>query len=169
MKLAMANEKIYQLLKSGGATQYFRRELEKRGYFEKEHRKTLKDYQIKTLGRSKNAAIQCDTYNAILNCLQSYVPDITIGPPSALDFSTSERQPKKIINHFPDPFFSSKNNLSFLLQDANFYPPTCMVHPDWSDEKVTEVLTQFIAGKYHEKKADKNHGMILNHICQDIK
>ena len=82
MKLDMANQKIYQLLKSGGATQFFREELEKRGYFEKEHKNTLKEYHIKTLGRSKNAAIQCDTYNSILNCLQNYVADITIGPPS---------------------------------------------------------------------------------------
>lgn len=43
MKLAMANSKIFHMSKCGGAAKYFRGVLKGRGYFEQEHKNTLKE------------------------------------------------------------------------------------------------------------------------------
>ena len=101
----------------------------------------------------------CVVLRALLPFFPTAILVLSWSPkPSALDFSTSSRQGKKL-NHFPDPFFSSKNNLSFILQDASFYPPTCVVKPEWTDQAVAENLTRFVCAKYNDQKADQNHGI----------
>jgi hypothetical protein len=42
MKLAIANNKVFQIINSSSSSNIIRRELTKRGYFEKEHKNVAK-------------------------------------------------------------------------------------------------------------------------------
>ena len=75
-----------------------------------------------------------------------------IAPPTRLNFENLSED--KIGNHFRDAYFTSKTNLTDLIGDCKYYPPSCKIQSNFNNQQIEKVIKNFIRDFKNIQKDD---------------